>query len=159
MKILTGKENKILRSNSEEVLDINSEILSLEKKMSKIMKKSKGVGLAAPQIGILKRIILVKLESGETFMINPKIVSFSASVDCKEEGCLSIPETFGMVERYTSIKLNFLDKKGKQHEKYFYDFDARVIQHEIDHLNGVLFTDKIKENNIDSFLNKKELVI
>lgn len=152
LPLLTGIQNPELRKIAEPVENITEDILALEKEMQTIMKEERGVGLAAPQIGILKRVILVTLGKKEIFMINPVITSFSAETNLDdEEGCLSVPGKFGNVSRATYITLEFLDKNGKKQKKNLDHFDARVVQHEIDHLNGVLFVDRLVNKKVSIF--------
>lgn len=111
--------------------------------------KHHGIGLAAPQIGTSKRIIIVGLpiaRDDEQYpimaMINPIILSKSSEKDIDEEGCLSLPGITGKVERSTSIEVEWMDLKGRKMKKKITGFGARVIQHEVDHLDGVLISDK-----------------
>jgi len=140
-KIITGNDNQILRTISQniKIKDINS----LSKKLYKIINRQKALGLAAPQIGENVRIFLAKI--GKSFMIlaNPKILSQSFTKKIAEEGCLSLPGKWGEVERFEEITVEFLDQKGQKKKMNLKDLDARVVQHEIDHLDGILFTDKL----------------
>lgn len=141
--ILTGTKNPVLRQKAKPVQKGDSQISHLLAEMRKAMKEEKGVGLAAPQIGVSKRVILVTFGEEVVSMINPEITSFSAECNIDEEGCLSVPGEWGNVSRSTRISLEYIDEKGKQQKRYLSNFDARVVQHEIDHLNGVLFTDRL----------------
>lgn len=121
------------------------------------MREYDGVWLAAPQIGKNIRMVATtqwkesKKEGSpdkflwEKIMINPEIIEKSKDTICTEEGCLSLPGITGDVRRYKQITLKYSDLKGKKHKKVFKNFDAIVIQHEIDHLDGILFIDKIEE--------------
>lgn len=138
--------NKILREKSlpvkpEEIL--NPEIKGLISDMKTWIKKAGGVGLAAVQIGILKRVILVEFDDGLRAFINPEIIRKSWKKTAIEEGCLSVPGKNGYVKRSETIILKSLDENGKEHKLRFSGLAAIVIQHEVDHLNGVLFIDKI----------------
>jgi len=104
-----------------------------------------GVGLAAPQIGISKRAIVVSYEDVYIEMFNPEIVEFSKETEEGWEGCLSVPGKEGLVPRYYSVKARYYDRFGNHLEVSADGFVARIIQHEIDHLNGILFTDKAVE--------------
>jgi len=116
-------------------------------------KNPEAAGLAAPQIGENLRIILVrdfkvlpnteKLVVTNTVMINPRIISRSKEINLDWESCLSIPNMYGKVKRHSSVKLTYQDVNGKEHKIKASDFFARVIQHEIDHLDGILFTEKL----------------
>lgn len=107
----------------------------------------KGVGIAAPQVGINRQLIIVqrfdKKEKPFEVYFNPEIISFSDSLHLRSEGCLSIPGTRDWVERPWGIQLRYQNSKGIWREEYIEGFTARIFQHEIDHLNGILFTDKI----------------
>jgi len=121
--------------------------------MAKIMYENEGIGLAAPQVGVDKRIIIVHTDKGLLKLINPKILEKEGE-DSLSEGCLSLPEIFVKVNRAERIKIEGLNEEGKSIKLKAEDFLARVIQHEIDHLNGVLIIDyatetrkeKIKDN-------------
>ncbi|HPL95288.1 MAG TPA: peptide deformylase [bacterium] len=112
--------------------------------MAETMIKKDGVGLAAPQVGILKRLIVVNTEDGPVAFINPEIKKKSWRKIIMEEGCLSVPGVFANVKRPTSVKISFWDMAGQKHTLNAKDILARVLQHEIDHLDGILFIDKIK---------------
>lgn len=151
LKIEVGTDNEILRQVSKPVKKVDKNIQKLIKNMEMTMAEENGCGLAAPQVGILQRVIVVLLNQQteqEMFlpMINPEIVFHSDKTDIDTEGCLSIPDYFDEVERYTDIIVKFLDKKGKEQMLKLSDLNARIVQHEIDHLNGVLFVDKIIED-------------
>ncbi len=109
-----------------------------------------GVGLAAPQVWINKRLIIVSLLSdwedegfSTVMMINPQVLEHSKQTNKDNEWCLSLPKTRGEVMRWNDIKLTYLDEKGKTKTLKFQWLSARIIQHEIDHLDGILFTDKL----------------
>lgn len=103
-----------------------------------------GIGLAAPQVGLLLRLIVIALNDKLMAFINPKITKFSWRKEVDEEGCLSVPGKFGPVKRSKIIKVEALDERGKLLKFKAKDLFARVIQHEIDHLDGILFIDKAK---------------
>ena len=143
--ILTGTDNPILRQVSEEVDITTTDLPALKKTLLCALSNDKnGVGLAAPQIGILKRAILVTLrEKDILFMANPVITSFSAETEIDEEGCLSVPGEFGKVARAAHVTVEYYDEHGKKQKKNLSHFEARIVQHEIDHLNGILFVDRL----------------
>lgn len=143
LSLETGLENTILRKRAEEVSAIDDGIRKLITDMKISMKKEKGIGLAAPQVGMSKRVIVVTLGKQVLGMINPEIVSFSAECVVSEEGCLSLPGEFGNVSRAKRVVVKYQDENGKQEERELSDLDARVVQHEIDHLNGILFADRV----------------
>jgi len=110
------------------------------------MRAFEGVGIAANQVGIAKRIAVVQVEKDRSepiVLINPKIVRQSDEVETSEEGCLSIPELFGDVERSVSVVFDALDYYGQTYRMEVSDFQARAVQHEIDHLDGILFIDRL----------------
>lgn len=128
----------------------SGEIAKIAKEMFSLMYATAGVGLAAPQVGINKRLMVYN-QSGdskkwldETIMINPRIVEFSAATDTENEGCLSLPDMRGMVERSKWIKIEAMSAKGKKMKKKLKGWEARIFQHELDHLNGVLFPDRME---------------
>ena len=137
--------NPILRKKSVEIKQIQTkQFQQLCLDMAKTMKEKDGVGLAAPQIGQNIRLIVINAKDGAICMINPKITKKSLIKEWGEEGCLSIPNVFGQVKRHKKITCKYLDKNGKENKIQAQGLMARVIQHEIDHLDGVLFIDKIK---------------
>ncbi len=149
MPVVTGETTAVLRTVAEPVTEVNQDILDLAKEMRKTMKAEKGVGLAAPQVGVSQRIILATIDKVVMLMVNPQIVSFSADTDICEEGCLSLPGQWGKVSRAKRIKLTFIDENGDEVNTELSDLNARVVQHEIDHLNGILFTDRlVKESAV-----------
>lgn len=151
IQITDEKELKILKSVSTDV-DMKDELWAiLAKRMFLSMRDpaNPGIGIAAPQVGINKNLIWVQRfdKEGEPFelYLNPKIVWRSALLLKGMEGCLSIPDIDGEVLRNYTIKLTYLDEKGVFHEEMIEGFTAVVFQHEMDHLNGILFTDRIKD--------------
>lgn len=137
------KDNdEILRKKSRVVEEVNDRIRTLVKDMIETMYEANGVGLAAPQVGILKRVAVVDVGEGIHVFINPEIVEKSGScIDV--EGCLSLPGKQGQVERPEKIKVRALNENGEQFEIEAEDFFARAICHETDHLDGILFIDKL----------------
>ena len=123
----------------------SEEIKQLILNMEATMKAKDGIGLAAPQIGSSLRIIVISTQDGTIALVNPKILRKSWKKEILEEGCLSLPQIFGMVKRSQNIKLVAFNKNGKKVKFDAQGYFARVIQHEIDHLDGVLFIDKSKE--------------
>lgn len=146
--------NSILRQKAREVelKEIkNYEIKKLIFDMKETVEVENGIGLAAPQVGHSLRIIVIFLENKKIALINPQITYFSLRKKKDEEGCLSIPGKFGFVKRSKVIKVKAFDENGKKIKFKAKNLLARVIQHEVDHLDGVLFIDKaekIFENNV-----------
>ncbi|MDZ7623704.1 MAG: peptide deformylase [Ignavibacteriaceae bacterium] len=130
----------VLRKICFPVTEVNDSIIRMIKKMSKIMYGRKGIGLAAPQVGSLDRVIIADVGEGLISMINPEIL-IGFGEDFMEEGCLSLPETTVNVKRQQSVFVRYLDKNEREKESEMDGLTARVIQHEIDHLNGVLIID------------------
>jgi len=149
LKIETGTENKILRKKSKPVKAITKDTLKFIKKMEETMMAEKGVGLAAPQVGKNERII-VTLFNQKTIvpMINPEITAHSDDTVVGEEGCLSLPGQWGYVRRFKEITVKYKTAKGEERTMKLADFNARIIQHEIDHINGILFTDLLESEDI-----------
>ena len=141
-------EDPILRKKSKLVSNFNDRLKILIDDMYETMDVAYGVGLAAPQVGILKRVIVIDNrdeENGKRFyMINPEIIE-KEGVEVGMEGCLSVPGKQGTVERSKDIKVRYNDLSGEEKIMYAEDFLARIIQHEIDHLDGILYTDKAIE--------------
>lgn len=171
IQITDEKELKILKSVSADV-DPKDELLPLlAERMYLSMRDpaNPGIGIAAPQVGINRNLVWVQRfdKEGEPFelYLNPKIVWRSALLRKGKEGCLSIPNSSGDVLRNYTIKLTYLDKTGKFHEEIIEGFTAVIFQHETDHINGILFTDRLKEqehlevtsvnNEINLFLEKR----
>lgn len=144
--IRTYKED-ILRKKSRKVDVVNNRIKILIEDMLDTMYEADGVGLAAPQIGILKRVIVVDIAdgSGPVALINPEIL-YSEGSTVEEEGCLSVPNEIGSVERPQKVRVRALNSEGEKIEIEAEDLFARALCHEIDHLDGILFTDKIIES-------------
>lgn len=131
----------VLRETARRVTKLGSNIDKLLDNMRDTMYANKGVGLAAPQIGISKRVIVVDVGEGLVELVNPEIVDAQGS-QTGTEGCLSIPGVVGEVTRAERVKVSGLDRKGNNVEIDARGFFARALQHEIDHLNGILFIDK-----------------
>ena len=134
----------ILRKKSRMVDEINPRVLLLIKDMKETMYHSKGVGLAAPQVGILKRIAVIDVGNGPTTIINPEIVEMQGA-HLANEGCLSIPGTQKNVERPEKVTVKALNEEGEEIVIQGEGLLARALCHEIDHLDGVLFIDKALE--------------
>lgn len=144
LKIITYP-NPILRKKAEKIKDpLALDIQKLIPEMIKTMLIKDGVGLAAPQIGKSIRLIVVRYKDNNLIIINPKIIKRSLLKDWDEEGCLSVPGVFGYVKRCKKITVKYLDESGRERKLSAEGLLARIIQHEIDHLDGILFIDKAK---------------
>ena len=138
--VLEGDE--ILRKQCREVSEVTDRIKMTMEDMLETLRSQFGVGIAAPQVGIMRRMFVAEPETGRVYyMINPVILEESGSQE-GDEGCLSIPGKIGTVTRPDYIKIEALDLDGEKKTYEFHDFDARVMCHEYDHLNGVLYIDK-----------------
>ena len=145
---MLGQET--LRTPAIRIVKVDDSIRQLAKDMLVTMYSAKGIGLAAPQVGVQKRILVIDLnfedpDAPPNVFINPEIISSSASLDTYEEGCLSIPGVYLNVLRPSSIKLSYRDEMGRPKKMNADGLMARCIQHEIDHLNGVCFVDKVTD--------------
>jgi peptide deformylase len=164
---ITTIPNPILREKASKVklIDdtVKKEIQELRDTLN-VAKDPEGAGLAAPQLGISKQICIVrnffqdpanpqKIIHQDFVMINPKIISTSKETEIDWEGCLSIPDEYGKVERFLKIKVTAENEHGEEYKLKADGFFARTIQHEIDHLNGILFTDRV----IGRTINEKQL--
>lgn len=145
LKIITNP-HPILRKKAKEISV--EEIPNLQKffnNMEKTMLNKDGIGLAANQVDVLKRIIIVNTKDGPLAIINPKISRKSFRKEEAEEGCLSVPNVFGYVKRHKHIMVSGLDRQANKLKIKAKGLFARVIQHEVDHLDGILFIDKAKK--------------
>lgn len=148
--------NQKLRKKSTNVLKIDNSVKKLVKNMIDTIQANNGIGLSAIQIGKPKRVIIYQYtkpakskdsnpDISQTVLINPKIISLSKKTTEDEEGCLSFPDLYGIVKRPYNIKVEALDLDGKKLKFNAKGLEARVIQHEIDHLDGILFVDHLKD--------------
>jgi len=151
--------DKRLRLKSEPVGKITAEIKKLIEDMFETMYDAPGIGLAAIQVAVPKRIVTMDLskkegEKNPRVFINPEIIASSEDVSTYEEGCLSIPEIYEDVERPARVTVKYTDLDGKKHEEEADGLFATCIQHEIDHLNGKLFIDRISKLKRDRIVKK-----
>jgi len=136
----------VLRKKCEEVKKVDEKIRKLIVDMVQTMKEEKGIGLAAPQVGVSKRVIIVQTDlEGRRILalVNPKIIKKSQEKEMDEEGCLSFPGIFLEIKRAKEVEVEGLDIKGEKIKLKAKGLLARVFQHEIDHLDGILFIDRI----------------
>jgi peptide deformylase len=151
LKMERGKDNPILRTRSSEVKKIDRKLLKFIEEMKVTMDEENGIGLAAPQVGANIRVVICKFNPGTpneliVSMINPKILKTSEAMELNEEGCLSLPKQFDSIARYTALSVNYKDAKGKENILKLSGLNARIVQHEIDHIDGKLFIDHLKDD-------------
>ncbi len=148
-----------LRAVADHIVEVDEEIQALAKDMLDTMYDAPGIGLAAPQIGVMKRIVVMDLApEGEPadplVMINPEITKFGDEIQVTEEGCLSIPELYYEVERPSTVTVQYTDLEGKEVTKDAEGKLAVCIQHELDHLDGVLYIDYLSRLKRDRVIKK-----
>lgn len=141
LPIVTGADAPVLRKKTTAVPKVTKEILKLLKDMEDTVLSVEGLGLAAPQVGSSHRVCITKLGDRFVSLINPQITWRGKETAIAEEGCLSLPGLWKDVTRPIEIMVTYLDTKGKQQERKLSEIDARVVQHEVDHLEGVLIVD------------------
>ena len=162
-KILT-EPDPILRKKCEPLEGVNDQLRNLMNDMLETMYEAPGIGLAAIQIGVLKRVVVIDVskkegEKSPLFLVNPEIIYRSKKTSTYEEGCLSLPGQFAEIERPAECKVEYLDFNGKKKQLDAKGLLSTCIQHEIDHLNGVLFIDylsKLKKSMIIKKLKKQK---
>ena len=149
----------ILRRESSPIEQVDDELRNLLDEMLKTMYSASGIGLAAVQIGILKRLIVIDISKEDQsknpiFLVNPEITFKSKNTSVYEEGCLSLPGHFAEIERPAECKVNYIDYSGQKKELQANGLLATCIQHEIDHLNGILFVDYLSKLKKDMIIKK-----
>ena len=140
--------DEVLRQNARRISKVDNSIRGLAKEMLQSMYAAKGIGLAAPQIGIQKELLVIDVNFEDSaaeplILINPEITDYGTTLNAYEEGCLSIPGVYLNVIRPSTIKLKFRDEMGRPRKMKADGLLARCIQHEMDHLKGVLFVDRV----------------
>jgi peptide deformylase len=146
MAILQIRElgDPVLRTKTKAVEEVTDKTRRMLDNMADTMYDASGVGLAAPQVGVSKDMVVIDIGEGLISLINPEIVDSSEEVAVEEEGCLSIPGKNGNVARSRKVVVKALNKEGEAVEIEAEGLLARALQHEIDHLDGILFIDKVK---------------
>jgi len=135
--------NQILETKAEKIKNpLDPKIQKLIKEMRKVMKENNGIGLAAPQIGQSIRLCIIESDDIFLTLINPKITAHSNETEVAEEGCLSFPDKFLPIERFSSVQVRYLNEQGKRCKIKAGGLLSRTLQHEIDHLNGIVFINK-----------------
>ena len=146
---LRYKDDEILKKKSREIEEITDKIQVLIDDMIETMHNYNGVGLAAVQVGTLKKVIVIDVEDGDIYVIiNPKILKTKGEKEC-EEGCLSFPNQFGKVIRPTEVLVEFYNRNGKKIKLKAKDLLAQAICHECDHLEGILFVDQVLPGTLE----------
>lgn len=155
MKIKT-KGTRCLHMESRPLQEVNKHVLKFTAKMLNVMAKENGVGIAAPQVGRnIQLCAIVDLDEQKiVLMINPRIITWSTEKDIKEEGCLSCPGETRNIERSVYVDVDYIGIDGEQYHKKFEGITARIVQHELDHLEGVLISDYPKIDPTET--NKEE---
>ena len=139
-----------LKKQAAPVADLTDELRALADDMLQTMYEAPGVGLAAPQVGVLQRLVVLDCVKGEVekprplIMFNPEIIAASDEMNVYEEGCLSLPEQFADVTRPAEVEVRWIDRDGKEQQETFDGLWATCAQHEVDHLDGKLFIDYLK---------------
>mgnify|MGYP001189289989 CR=1 FL=1 len=163
MKKILILPHPMLRQKASRIKEVTKKEIEISENMQELLKKAPGVGLAANQIGILKEIVVINFEDKEQklnknyVLFNPEIISFSKETVIMEEGCLSLPQQYADIERPSSIKIKYKDETNKIIEENKSGFEARILQHEIDHLSGKLFIDflsSLRRNKIIKRIKK-----
>ena len=154
MQVIKHVGEKVLQQKAEIVKDIALK-QELIQDMIRIMRENEGVGIAAPQVGISERVVVIEINKNErypdapsfplTVMINPEVKYLTNEVEEGYEGCLSVPGIRGIVPRYKRVSVKYLDEFGSPKEGTFEDFPAKVVQHEVDHLEGIVFIERVKD--------------
>jgi len=151
----------ILSQKASPVEHVDAEIQKTLTDMLETMYISNGVGLAANQVGLLKRMVVIDVagkdeEPDPIKMVNPVIVERSETIVCHNEGCLSVPRQYADVERFETVRVRYLDENGVEQERFADGLLAICIQHELDHLDGILFIDHLSQFKRSLLLKKLE---
>ena len=150
----------ILRQKAKKLKSVTEEDIKIANLMMEAMIKAPGVGLAANQVGILKQIVTINFEDQDNnkkanyILFNPKIIQYSQETVVMEEGCLSLPEQYADVERPKEIVLEYIDENNNTIKKKIDGYEARILQHEIDHLSGKLFVDYLSSLKRNMLIKK-----
>ena len=158
IQILKTPDN-LLRQRSEEVISFDKSLTQTVADLIDTLESQTdpvGLGLSAIQIGVLKRVFVARVKNRIKHFVNPKIIKFSKKEVTFLEGCFSVPEFYGHVARPAELDLEAQDKLGKKTQGHYRGLPARIIQHEIDHLDGVLFTDHVHAQNGKIFKIEKD---
>ena len=151
--------HSVLKKKAEKVACVDDELRRVSDDMLETMYAENGVGLAAPQVGLSQRMVVIDIahegeKNNPLYLVNPEIIWRSEEMVCGEEGCLSVPDQRAEVERHAQVRVHYLDYDGKEQEILADDFLAIVIQHELDHLDGILYIDRISRLKRQMLLKK-----
>ena len=158
----------VLRQKAKKLNNIHAEDIKIANNMMEIMKKAPGIGLAANQVGILKQIVTINFEDKENnkkanyILFNPSIINYSKETIVMEEGCLSLPEQYADIERPKKINIEYINENKQSITREVDGYEARILQHEIDHLSGKLFVDylsSLKRNILIKKVKKLKLLV
>ena len=159
VKKIVTEPDPILRKKSSELEKVDDELRKLMDDMLETMYAAPGIGLAAVQVGILRRIVVIdiskdKEKKNPIFLVNPEIIEKSTNTSVYEEGCLSLPGQFAEIERPAECTIRYIDYEGRQKQLKADGLLSTCVQHEIDHLNGVLFIDYLSKLKKDMIIKK-----
>ncbi len=141
LPIITGADHPALRAKAKKVPRVTKEIRALARDMEETVQAANGIGLAAPQVDRSVRLCLVTIGGKIVPLVNPEIIHRSEQEDEAEEGCLSLPDVWLTIRRPVAIVVRYTDLQGAEQERALTGLDARVVQHEVDHLDGILIVD------------------
>ena len=141
-RIIIKENDPILRKISKPVKDFDARLHDLLDDMADTMYKADGAGLSAVQVGVLKRVFVIDVGNGLIEFVNPILIKSSGTNKIKEEGCLSVPGKYGLVDRPETVWVKYQDRYGNEVENKFKGYAAKAFCHEYDHLDGILFIDK-----------------
>jgi peptide deformylase len=155
LPIEKGPKNKILRTVSSPLKKVEKKLGKFLDDMKDTMFAAEGIGLAAPQVSQNIRVVICRFNHGTDHeiivdMVNPVIVSHSEDKDVHEEGCLSLPGEFDNVPRWKSLTVKYLDRKGREHMLKLQGLNARIVQHEVDHIDGHLYIDRVGKERMST---------
>jgi peptide deformylase len=149
-------DEKVLHKPAKSIRKVTDDLRQLAQDMAETMDAANGVGLAANQVGVPKRLIVVAIDEDVFAFINPRIVMRSAEKISSEEGCLSFPRLYGVVKRHATVKVATYDLEMKLHKFECEGMVARIFQHEIDHLDGITFTERAEKGTLHEVEPREE---
>ena len=156
LPIATGADSTVLHTKTQRIAKVSKDTLKVVRDLKDTVKAANGGGLAAPQIGVSLRVCLATMNGKMTTLINPDISWASEETAFDTEGCLSLPKLWLKIRRPKEITLKYLDEKGQEQERKLKGWDARVVQHEVDHLDGKLIVDYVDAVKVDGDKMRRE---